>query len=269
MICSLAHPSIDPPTLVERARRALEWNGSDFLVGLQGYPELMATLEVASDVEGLVRIGDPTSPPVRLLRALNASAVGLHIGRVARLPAPWRWCRLGEGSAEIAGVALRQQTYADVVGALGRAGVSFRVLPDDTGTEELLAIGRGLGSAVLDVDEVPDDATDVPGYLDDQAELTYGLVTRNPAPTGSGVVWWSMSPEHEAAGTLMVALERFSALGLDLDFLHSDPLGPGRHDFYLGFRTGTDRVGDLREALSEVGFASRVLAAFELDGAAG
>ncbi len=265
---SLAHPSIDPPTLVARARQALGWSGSDFLVGLRGYAELMDTLEVAADVEGLVRIADPTSPPIRLLRALNASGSGLTVSRVAGVPAPWRWARLGEGEAEITGVALRRQAYADVVGALGRAGVTFRVLPDDTPAEELLDLGRALGSAVVDVDEVPADSVPVPGFLDDLEPLTYGLVARTGGPGSSAgtveVVWLAMTPEREAAGTLMVALERFSALGLDLDFLHSDPLGPGRHDFYLGFRADRDRVAELGAALLTVGFTSRVLAAFAL-----
>ena len=264
MIRSLAHPSVDPPSLVDRTRAALDWVGSDFIVSLQGYDELMATLEVASDLEGLARIGDPTSPPVPLLRALNASTVGLRVGRVVTMPSPWRWTRVGESAAEISGVALRQQAYADVVGALGRAGVSFRVLPDDTTTEALLEIGSVLGSAVVDVDEVPDATLVVPGYLDDLVPLAYGLLTRSSATHAGGteVVWLSMTPEREAPGTLMVALERFSALGLDLDFLHSDPLGPGRHDFYLGFRADVGHVADLQAALVAVGFTSRVLAAF-------
>ncbi|QCW49830.1 hypothetical protein FE634_04315 [Nocardioides dongxiaopingii] len=262
---SLAHPSVDPPTLIDRTRQALGWSGSEFLVGLRGYDELMETLEVASDVEGLARIGDPTSPPVRLLRALNASGAGLSVGRVATLDAPWRWARIGEGTAEITGVALRQQAYADVVGALGRAGVSFRVLPDDTTTEALLDLGRTLGSAVLDVDEVPADAVLVPGYLDDQPPLTYGLLTRRaPELAEDVVVWLSMQPERESAGTLMAALQRFSDLGLNLDFLHSDPLGPDVHSFYLGFRTDPARVDDLQASLREGGFTSRVLAAFAL-----
>lgn len=266
---SLAHPSTDPPTLVSRARRALGWEGSDFLVGLQGYDELMATLEVATDLEGLVRVGDPISPPIRLLRAVDCSA-GLRLGRVATLPAPWRWARVGEGGGEIAGVALRQQTYSDVVGALGRAGVTFRVVPDETTTEALLETARPLGSAVLDVDEVPDEAPLVTGFLEDTGALTYGLLTRDQ-PDESGpvdpvdVVWLSMAAEQEAAGTLMVALERFSALGLNLDFLHSDPQGPDRHRFYVGFRSGLDLVADLQSELVQVGFSSRVLAAFGLD----
>ncbi len=260
---SLAHPGTDPPTLVDRARAALGWSGSDFLVGLEGYDELMATLEVASDVEGLARVGDPTSPPLRLLRALNASTAGLTVSRVATVPSPWRWTRVGESTAEIAGVALRQQTYADVVGALGRAGVTFRVLPDDTSTDALLDVGSGLGSAVVDVDEVPDEALLVPGYLDDLGPLAYGLVTR-AAGDAVDVVWLSMTPEREAAGTLMVALGQFSDLGLNLDFLHSDPLGPGLHDFHVGFRADAPRVADLQEGLRTVGFTSRVLAAFEV-----
>ena len=57
----------------------------------------------------------------------------------------------------------------------------------------------------------------------------------------------------------------FSSLGLDLDFLHSDPLGPGQHDFYLGFRAGTTRLAELQAGLAEVHFSSRVLASFALD----
>ena len=261
---SLAHPSTDPATLVGRVRAALGWEGSDFIVGLQGYDELMATLEAALDLEGLLRIGDETSPPVRLLRALNASATGLRVTRVASVPAPWRWTRVGDGPAEIAGVALRQQTYADVVGALGRAGVTFRVLPNDTPIDELLAVARPLGSAVVDVDEVADEGLVVSGFLDDALQLTYGLVSRE-APAAVDCVWLSMAAEREAAGTLMVALQQFSDLGTNLDFLHSDPLRQDRHDrhdFYVGFHSDDARVVELQARLTSVGFHSRVLASF-------
>ncbi|CAN5228062.1 hypothetical protein BH09ACT12_BH09ACT12_04340 [soil metagenome] len=268
LVGSLAHPSTDPPTLVARARAALGWEGSDFLVGLQGYAELIATLEVAVDLDALVRIGDPTSPPLRLLRAINASASGLRVTRMTTLPSPWRWVRMGQGAAELSGVALRQQTYADVVGALGRAGLTFRVLADDTPVEEVLAIGRELGSAVVDVDEVSvaGDAQPVQGYLDDQDGLTYGLVSREDRQkTGAvDVVWLSMRAPRESAGTLMQALEQFSSLGLNLDFLHSDPREPDCHDFYLGFRSGADNLVALQAALAEVHFSSRVLASFVL-----
>lgn len=274
LVRSLAHPSTDPPTLVARARAALRWEGSDFLVGLQGYDEVMATLEVAADLDALVRIGDPTSPPLRLLRAVNSSASGLRVTRTTTLASPWRWVRLGEGTAELAGVALRQQAYADVVGALGRAGVTFRVLADDTPVEELLELGRALGSAVLDVDEVAGapDAEPVPGHLDQQEPLTYGLISREHRRAGESagsdspvdVVWLSIRAPRESAGTLMQALEQFSALGLNLDFLHSDPREPDRHDFYLGFRSGADTLSALQDALAAVHFSSRVLASFAL-----
>jgi hypothetical protein len=271
LVRSLAHPSTDPPTLVERARAALGWEGSDFLVGLQGYDELMATLEVAADLDALVRIGDPTSPPLRLLRAINASTTGLRVTRTTSLASPWRWVRVGEGAAELSGVALRQQAYADVVGALGRAGLTFRVLADDTPLEELLDVGRALGSAVLDLDEVAGapDAEPVRGYLDDQEPLTYGLVSRSDpghARGESDVVWLSMRAPRESAGTLMQALEQFSALGLNLDFLHSDPREPDHHDFYLGFRSGAADLSSLQDRLGEVHFTSRVLASFALPG---
>lgn len=258
---SLAHPSTDPATLVTRVRAALGWEGSDFVVGLQGYEELMATLEAALDLEGILRIGDEASPPVRLLRALNASATGLRVTRVACLAAPWRWTRVGDGPSEITGVALRQQTYSDVVGALGRAGVTFRVLPNDTSTDELLAVARPLGSAVVDVDEVADHDLVVRGFLDDAVRLTYGLVSRE-TPVAVECVWLSMAAEREAAGTLMVALQQFSDLGTNLDFLHSDPLGPDRHDFYVGFHSDDARVVELQARLTDVGFHSRVLASF-------
>lgn len=273
LVRSLAHPSTDPPTLVARARTALGWEGSDFLVSLQGYDELMATLEVAVDLDALVRIGDPTSPPLRLLRAINASTSGLRVTRMASLASPWRWVRVGESTSELAGVALRQQAYADVVGALGRAGLTFRVLADDTPVEEVLAVGRALGSAVVDVDEVAaaPDAEPVRGYLDDQEPLTYGLVSREGehppvadtgADAGVDVVWLSMRAPRESAGTLMAALEQFSELGLNLDFLHSDPREPEHHDFFLGFRSGADALTALQEALAGVHFTSRVLASF-------
>ncbi len=268
LVRSLGHPSTDPPTLVARARQALGWQGSDFLVSLQGYGELMDTLEVASDLDALVRIGDPTSPPLRLLRAINASTTGLRVTRVASVPAPWRWVRVGEGNAELAGVALRQQAYADVVGALGRAGLTFRVLADDTPVEEVLAIGRALGSVVVDIDEVAAaaDAVAVQGYLDDQEPLSYGLVSRERRQDVGDVdvVWLSLWAPAESAGTLMAALEQFSGLGLNLDFLHSDPREPDQHDFYLGFRSGADNVSSLQAALAEVHFSSRVLASFVL-----
>jgi hypothetical protein len=269
LVRSLAHPSTDPPTLVARARAALGWEGSEFYVGLQGYDELMATLEVAADLDALVRIGDPTSPPLRLLRAINASATGLRVTRTTTLASPWRWVRLGEGTAELAGVALRQQAYADVVGALGRAGVTFRVLADDTPVEELIDLGRVLGSAVLDVDEVAGapDAEPVTGHLDEQEPLTYGLVSRElrrPADGPADVVWLSLRAPRESVGTLMQALEQVSALGLNLDFLHSDPREPDRHDFYLGFRSGADNLSTLQDALAAVHFSSRVLASFAL-----
>ena len=278
LVRSLAHPSTDPPTLVTRARAALAWEGSDFLVGLQGYDELMDTLEVAADLDALVRVGDPTSPPLRLLRAINASVTGLRVTRTTTLASPWRWVRVGEGAAELAGVALRQQAYADVVGALGRAGLTFRVLADDTPVEEVLAVGRALGSAVVDVDEVAaaPDAEPVRGYLDDQEPVTYGLVSRevragaDPGEAGAGdagdVVWLSMRAPRESAGTLMQALEQFSALGLNLDFLHSDPREPDQHDFYLGFRSSAADVATLQGALADVHFTSRVLASFALPG---
>lgn len=272
LVRSLAHPSTDPPTLVQRARAALGWEGSEFLVSLQGYDELMATLEVAADLDALVRLGDPTSPPLRLLRAINASTTGLRVTRMTTVAAPWRWIRVGEGAAELSGVALRQQAYADVVDVLGRAGLTFRVLADDTPVEEVLAVGRALGSAVVDVDEVAaaSDAVAVPGYLDDQAPLTYGLVSREQrhhehvegetAPTE--IVWLSMRAPRESAGTLMQALEQVSALGLNLDFLHSDPREPEHHDFYLGFRASPADLDALQAALAEVHFTSNVLASF-------
>lgn len=275
LIRSLAHPSTDPPTLVARARAALAWEGSDFLVSLQGYDELMDTLEVAADLDALVRIGDPTSPPLRLLRAINSSQIGLRVTRMASVVAPWRWIRVGEGTAELAGVALRQQAYADVVGALGRAGLTFRVLADDTPVEEVLAIGRALGSAVVDVDEVAaaPDAIAVEGYLDHQDRLAYGLVSREErggdgggedGGGGGDVVWLSMRAPRESAGTLMQALEQVSSLGLNLDFLHSDPREPEHHDFFLGFRSGAESLAALQAALTEVHFSSRVLASFAL-----
>ncbi|GAA5147075.1 hypothetical protein GCM10023340_18930 [Nocardioides marinquilinus] len=270
---SLAHPGVDPPSLVDRARAALGWQGSDFLVGLQGYDELMATLAVAADVEGLVRVPDPASPPVRLLRALAApasAAVGLRVSRVAAVPAPWRWTRVGGGSAEIAGVALRQQTYADVVETMGRAGVSFRVVPDRATTDELVALGRDLGSAVLDAGEVDDETLVVPGWLDELGPVGYGLISRDgglgTSETTDDMVWLSLRARQETAGTLVVALEQVAAMGIDLDFLHSDPHAAsahsGRHDFYVGFVAPGARVHALREALTGVGFSSRVLAAF-------
>lgn len=261
---SLAHPSTDPPTLVDRARRALGWNGSDFLVGLQGYDELMATLDVAHDLEGLVRIGDPTSPPLRLLRALNALDPEIRLARVVSVPSPWRWTRLGGGTGDAQAVALRQQAYSDVVGAMGRAGVAFSVMPDDTTTEDLLAAGQELGSAVVDVDELRGDDILIVGFLEELGPLSYGLLSRaSDAEVGAaGSVWLSMRPERESAGTLMTALERFSALGVDLDFLHSDPQGAGRHDFHVGFRSGAERLDELRGELSGLGFRCRVLAAF-------
>ncbi len=263
MTLSLAHPSTDPPTLIARVRGALGWSGSDFLVGLQGYDELMATLDVAHDVEGLVRIGDPTSPPLRLLRALNALDPELRLARVATVPSPWRWTRLGGGAGDAQAVALRQQTYSDVVGSMGRAGVAFRVMPDDTTTDDLFAAGQEAGSAVVDVDELRGDDVLIIGFLEQQPPITYGLLTRGHS-TGHGVdaAWLSMTPERESAGTLMVALERFSTLGIDLDFLHSDPQGPGLHDFHVGFRADAGRIDELQAALGAVGFSSRVLAAF-------
>lgn len=261
---SLAHPSTDPPALVARAQRALGWHGSDFLVGLRGYDELMATLETAHDVEGLFRIGDPMSPHLRLLRALDRSQTGLRVTRVATLASPYRWTRVGGGTAPIAGVAVRQQAYADVVGLLGRAGVTFRVVPDATSTEALLTLAAELGSAVVDVDEVVDPAHVVAGWLDDAHPLDYGLVSREE-PAGVDVVWLAMAPERESAGTLVTALERFSNRGFDLQFLHSDPQPTGVHDFYLGFGVGEDRMGGviaLQERLAQVGFTSKVLAAF-------
>ena len=271
LIRSLAHPSTDPPTLVARARAALAWEGSDFLVSLQGYDELMGTLEVAADLDALVRIGNPTSPPLRLLRAINSSQIGLRVTRMASVPAPWRWVRVGEGTAELSGVALRQQAYADVVGVLGRAGLTFRVLADDTPVEEVLAIGRALGSAVVDVDEVAaaPDAVAVEGYLDQQDGLAYGLVSREEprvaeADADIDVVWLSMRAPRESAGTLMQALEQVNSLGLNLDFLHSDPREPEHHDFFLGFRSGADSLAALQAALAEAHFTSRVLASFAL-----
>ncbi|MEN8672356.1 hypothetical protein [Nocardioides sp.] len=269
LVRSLAHPSTDPPTLVSRARAALEWQGSDFLVGLQGYGELMDTLEVTADLDALVRLGDPTSPPLRLLRAINASATGLRVTRMATLPSPWRWLRVDESVADLSGVALRQQAYADLVGALGRAGLTFRVLADDTPVEEVLAVGRSLGSAVVDLDEVDaagPDAQPVAGFLDDLDPLTYGLISREERDSAGAVdvVWLSMRAPLESAGTLMQALEKFSALGLNLDFLHSDPLEPEQHDFYLGFRSGADNLSALQTALAEVHFTSRVLAWFRI-----
>lgn len=262
---SLAHPSTDPPSLVARVRAALGWNGSDFLVGLQGYDELMATLDVAHDVEGLVRIGDPTSPPLRLLRALNALDPALRLTQVATVPSPWRWTRLGGGVGDAQAVALRQQAYSDVVEAMGRAGVAFRVVPDDTTTEDLLAAGQEAGSAVVDVDELRPDDVLIVGFLEQQPPLSYGLLSRSPGAEPAQAAWLCTAPERESAGTLMVALEQVSNLGIDLDFLHSDPQGPGRHDFHVGFRAGADRLGELQAALADVGFRSRVLAAFALD----
>ncbi len=262
---SLAHASTDPPSLVVRARAALGWSGSDFLVGLRGYRELMATLEAAHDLEGLVRVGDPTSPPVRLLRALNASATGLRVVRVATVPSPWRWTRTGPGDAELTGCALRQQTYSDVVTALGSAGVTFRVLPDTTRTDELYDLAGTLGSAVVDVDELRDAERVVPGHLDDLPPLAYGLVTRAEPERVDGV-WLSMAADHEASGTLVVALQQVADLGIDLQFLHSDPHhdadGAGRHDFYIGFRADPGQVAELQERLRSVAFTSRVVAAF-------
>ncbi len=262
---SLAHASTDPPSLVSRARAALGWAGSDFLVGLRGYPELMATLEAAHDLEGLVRVGDPSSPPVRLLRALNASATGLRVVRVADVPSPWRWTRTGPGDAELTGCALRQQTYSDVVAALGTAGVTFRVLPDATSTDELYDLAGALGSAVVDVDELRDPERVVDGHLADLPPLSYGLVSR-AEPLQVDGVWLSMAADHEASGTLMMALQQVADLGIDLQFLHSDPHhdadGAGRHDFYVGFRTDAGRVAELQERLRSVSFTSRVLAAF-------
>jgi hypothetical protein len=267
---SLAHASTDPPTLVARVRTALGWSGSDFLVGLEGYDELMATLDVAHDVEGLVRIGDPTSPPLRLLRAINSLDPDLRLTRVATVASPWRWTRLGGGAGDAQAVALRQQTYSDVVGAIGRAGVGFRVVPDDTTTEDLLAAGQEAGSAVVDVDELRGDDILIVGFLEHQPPISYGLLSRPGAePPASGSVdaaWLTMTPERESAGTLMVALQQFSDLGVDLDFLHSDPQGSGLHDFHVGFRAGADRLADLQAALTGVGFSSRVLAAFALTG---
>ncbi|MEO9323084.1 hypothetical protein ABFT23_06305 [Nocardioides sp. C4-1] len=261
---SLAHPSTDPPTLVARVREALGWSGSDFLVGLEGYDELMATIDVAHDVEALVRIGDPTSPPLRLLRGLNSLAPELRLSSVTSLPSPWRWTRLGGSTADAQGVALRQQTYSDVLEAMRRAGVGFRVLPDDATTDELLAAGEEVGSAVVDVDELRPDDVLIVGFLEQLRPLTFGLLTRAPLEHAAvDAAWLSMRPERETAGTLMVALEQVSALGIDLDFLHSDPLGAGHHDFHIGFRADAARVTALQEALSAVGFGSRVLAAFE------
>lgn len=268
LVRSLAHPSTDPLSLIVRAQAALGWQGSDFLVGLQGYDELMSTLAVATDLEGLARIGDPTSPPVRLLRALNVAHPALRVTRVSSVPSPWRWTRLGGGVGDAESVALRQQTYSDVVQALGRAGVTFRVLPDETTTEEIYEIGRELGSAVVDVDELEPDPLLILGYLEQQAEpISYGLLSRERTDleAGHGAVWLSMAAEREQAGTLMMALERFSSLGLDLDFLHSDPLGPAQHDFYIGFRAGTAKLADLQAALADVHFSSRVLASFALE----
>ncbi|WP_139984241.1 hypothetical protein [Nocardioides litoris] len=262
---SLAHPSTDPPTLVARVREALGWSGSDFLIGLQGYPELMATLDVAHDVEGLVRVGDPTSPPLRLLRGLNALDPGLRLTRVTSVPSPWRWTRLGGGAGDAQAVALRQQAYSDVVAVMGRAGVGFSVMPDDTSTEDLLAAGLELGSAIVDVDELSGTDVLIVGFLEDLPPLHYGLLARGSAvPEEVGAAWLTIRPDREQAGTLMVALERFSDLGVDLDFLHSDPQGPGggTHDFHVGFRAGADRLEDLQAALAGVGFGSRVLAAF-------
>lgn len=260
---SLAHPSTDPITLISRAQRALGWQGSDFLVGLQSHDELMATLQVATDLEGLVRIGDPTSPPLRLLRSLNAAHPDLRLNRVTSLDSPWRWTRLGGGAGDASGVALRQQTYSDVVGALGRAGVAFRVLPNDTTTEEILRIGHEVGSAVVDVDELEADGILIVGFLESLEPITYGLLSRaHDDPAADAVVWLSISAEREAAGTLVTALEQFSRSGINLDFLHSDALAPGQHDFFLGFRSDPARIGDLQLALAGVGFSSRVLAAF-------
>lgn len=264
---SLAHPSTDPAPLVLRARDALGWEGSDFLVGLDGYDELIATLDVAADLEGMVRIGDPTSPPLALLRALAAAHPDVRLTRVATVPSPWRWTRLGGGSGDAEAVALRQQTYSDVVGAMGRAGVAFRVLPDHTTREELYAVGRELGSAVVDVDELAPDDILITGFLDQQPGVTYGLLARRfDAGADPSVVWLTLSVGHEASGTLVKALERFRDLGVDLDFLHSDPLAPGRHVFYVGFRADPTRVPEVQEALAVVGFGSRVLATFPLAG---
>lgn len=269
---SLAHASTDPPSLVARVRTALGWSGSDFLVGLEGYDELMATLDVAHDVEGLVRIGDPTSPPLRLLRAINALDPEIRLTRVATVLSPWRWTRLGGGAGDAQAVALRQQTYSDVVGAMGRAGVAFRVVPDDTSTEDLLTAGLAAGSAVVDVDELRGDDILIVGFLEQQPPISYGLLARAGELAPDHVVdaaWLTMTPERESAGTLMVALQQFSDLGVDLDFLHSDPQGGptgGLHDFHVGFRAGANRLADLQAALAGVGFTSRVLAAFALDG---
>lgn len=73
-----------------------------------------------------------------------------------------------------------------------------------------------------------------------------------------------MRAPAESSGTLMQALEQFSTLGLNLDFLHSDPRGAEHHDFYLGFRSGRDSLAALQAALAEVHFTSQVLATFAL-----
>ncbi len=78
------------------------------------------------------------------------------------------------------------------------------------------------------------------------------------------MVWLSMRAPRESAGTLMQALEQVSALGLNLDFLHSDPREPDHHDFFLGFRSGADSLAALQSALAGVHFNSRVLASFAL-----
>lgn len=262
---SLAHPSTDPPTLVARAQVALGWSGSDFLVGLQGYDELMATLDVATDIEGLVRIGDPSSPPLRLLRALSRLDPDLRLTRIASVPSPWRWTRLGGGLGDAQAVALRQQAYSDVVEAMATAGVAFRVVPDDTSTDDLLAAGLVAGSAIVDVDELRGDDILIVGFLEQQPALTYGLLSRGAGSDSEATAaWLTITPERESAGTLMVALEKFSELGVDLDFLHSDPqsVRPGHHDFHVGFRAGAERLDELQAALAGVGFSSRVLAAF-------
>ncbi|MBS44071.1 MAG: hypothetical protein CMH83_13090 [Nocardioides sp.] len=262
---SLAHPSTDPPALVARVRAALGWEGSEFLVGLRGHGEMMATLDVATDLDGLIRCGDVASPPLRLLRALDGSSAGLRLTRVVLIAPPWRWVR-PPGVTQETGVAVRRRAFRDVEEALERSGAGFRVLPDDTPTEELLELGRQLGSAVVDVDEVPDGAVAVPGYLEDAPALSYGLLTRaddDALPAGGAAVWLSMAAREESAGTLMAALEQVSALDVDLEFLHSDPQGDGRHHFFVGFRTDADTLDALRAGLGGAGFTTRVLAAFE------
>lgn len=259
---TLAHASQDAEVFVRRAAEGLHWQGAEFILPLAGVEQLVQTIDATSDVDGVVRVGDPASPDPALLATLYGARSALLVSGVAEIHTDWVLVRDAKSGGEVRSVVVREQAYLDLKENLSGDGISCEVVPNQTTAKGMLAQAGPANAALVDVDELhhfPD--LPVTSYIK-QMPTNVGLISRDITPDPEHY-WLALTPEVERPGTLARALEVIAHFNVDLSFLHSDQVSRFQHTFYLGYMQPDSHLTErVEESLVADGFKVTLLGAF-------